>query len=121
MSYRVLTSTEIAGFKSRHPMTFLDLMNKQSVYIKDDVLGGYVLVFLKADGNIQYTLSETNPAKNDPERISIFGEFLNALVDNTKDLMNKSGEFLKIGSISLSAIAIIAIVILIFVYYPKQR
>ena len=118
-NYRLLTNTEIIGFIARHPIQTLNpitLLNPNTnKYIKDDTLGGYVLIFDKADGKTLYILTPSDPSSTDP---SYFGHIAETFYEEAKE----QGKYLfKIAGIGVSLTAIIVVSLVLLIYLPDIR
>ena len=109
MPNRLLTEQEIDDFRDRHFFTIWDfLIPDEGKYVEDTVLGGYVLVFKKQDGNIIYVLTDYDPSINDPSTIVyITRETLRAIGENTENVFSNVGSGFKIATPVLVLIVII--------------
>jgi hypothetical protein len=115
MNTRILTSSEIASFLLRHPWYLLTPLSEGGNYVKDETLGGFVLIYPKVDGETVYVLTDSDPSSNDPSAtVYVAEEFLKAVKENTTSV-------LKIGAYSISSIVIIAAIVLFIIYSPQIK
>lgn len=110
-NYRILTNSEIISFTLRHPQALFSTNN----YIKDDTLGGYVLVFKKADGEKVYIWSPNDPSSTDP---SYWGHIIDTF---TTTAAEQAKYLFKVGGIGISITALVVIAIALFILMPEIR
>ena len=112
-SFRQLTTGEQIAFQFRHPSLLITPLPPQGIYVRDEVLKGFVLLFKKARGEVIYVWTNQDPTSGDPNAIGyIASETLKAAKEATANV-------LKVGSASLGIGIVIFAIFFFFVYVKK--
>lgn len=115
MKTRLLSTSERLSFNLRHPSTWLTPIPEGGIYVQDDELHGFVLIYPKTDGTLIYVWTDSDPSSGDPSQIGyVASEFLKAVKQNTADV-------LKVGGIAVSTILIIAGIVFAILYFPQIK
>ncbi len=116
LNYRLLTTGEKVSFLLRHPFITSTLALQEGEYIKDDSLGGYVLIFRKTTGEYLFILSPIDPSSTDPNSyVYILGETAKAIKQNTTKV------FTILGYSVSGAVILIGIVFAVIYLLPLLK